>query len=84
MDDICILTICCPVIVDQDLSDRCSDQDVASRLLDDRDDVVGDLTGSSFRVVRSSLVVVQQKSIDHNTGILGGDTWGGGGQKINY
>lgn len=38
--------------------------------LDGADDVEGDLTGTAFRVVGASLVVMNQEGIDEDAGVL--------------
>lgn len=70
-----LLTVSGPLFVNHDLGDGSSDQAVSSIFLDGADDVEGDLTGASFRVVRPSFVVVNQQGIDENTGFLWWHTW---------
>lgn len=65
-----LLTISCSLVIDQDLGDRSSDQTVSSIFLDGTDDVEGDLTGTAFRIVGSSFVVMNQEGVDQNTGVL--------------
>lgn len=64
------LTISCSLIINQDLGDWSSDQTVSSVFLNGADDVEGDLTGTTFRVVGTSFVVMNQEGIDQNTGVL--------------
>ena len=64
------LTTCCSLLIDQDLGDGSSDEAVPSMFLDGSDDVEGDLAGTAFRVVGTSLVVMDQEGVDQNTGVL--------------
>lgn len=64
------LTISCSLLINQDLGDGSSDQAVSSIFLNGADDVKGNLTGTTFRVVGTSFVVMNQEGIDENTGVL--------------
>lgn len=65
-----VLTISCSLLVNQDLGDGSSDQAVPSIFLNGAGDVEGDLTGTTFGVVGTSFVVMNQEGIDQNTGVL--------------
>lgn len=62
------------MLVEQDAVHRSPDQHSATRPLNDRDDVKGELAGAPPRVVRTTLVVVKQESVDEKAGVLRRDT----------
>lgn len=63
-------TISCSLVINQDLRDGSSDQAVSSVFLNGADDVEGNLAGTTFRVVGTTFVVMNQERIDQNTGVL--------------
>lgn len=65
-----LLTISCPLLINQDLGDRSSDQAVPSILLNSADDVESNLTAASFGVVGASFVVMQQEGVDQDAGFF--------------
>ena len=67
-----ILTVSCSLLIDQDLGDRSSDQAVASIFLNGTNDVEGDLTGATFRVVGTSFVVMNQEALIRTLESFGG------------